>query len=210
MQQGLKRVGIAMAIVLCAAALARADSVSLVGSMGALGADDSVEWSQLGADATDLPASFGFTSSKGLSGTVSLMGPHSLVSVVCPAGPACSWNPGAGGTGFGADDSVVWTADAGNGGNGPLTLKFTSGSVSGVGVMIQADGPSKFTVMIQPFAGSTSLGGPFSATSDAGGDASFVGVLDSSGANISSVVLSISSCEGNCGDFAIDSLLLRR
>ena len=210
MQQGLKRVGSAIAMMLLAVALARADSISLVTSMSGLGGNDSVEWSQLGADATDLPASFGFTSSNGLSGTVSLSGAHSLVSVVCPAGPACSWNLGVGGVGFNADDTLLWTADAGNGGNGPLTLNFSSVSVAGVGALVQADGPSKFTAQIQAFNGGTSLGGPFSVSSDAMGDAVFVGVLDSSGANISRVVFSISACQGNCGDFAIDAVSLKR
>ena len=82
----------AIILILFATAAARADNVVLVTSLGGLSANDTVVWSQLGADATDFAPNPGFTSTNGLTGSLSLMGPHSLVAVVCPETP-CSWNP---------------------------------------------------------------------------------------------------------------------
>jgi subtilisin family serine protease len=142
--------GLAAAIVLMtfATAAARADSVALVTSLGGLSANDTIVWSQLGADATDLTANPGFTSTHGLTGSVTLAGPHSLVAAVCPE-TLCSWNL-AGLSGFATGDSLIWTADTGNSGNGPLTVNFTSKNVSGAGAFIESDGPAQFTANIEP------------------------------------------------------------
>jgi hypothetical protein len=201
----LRNVGVAIVLILCATAVARADTVGVVTSLGGLSANDTIVWSQLGADATDLTATPSFTSTHGLTGSVTLAGPHSLVAVVCPE-TLCSWNLG-GLTGFSAGDSLIWTADTGNSGNGPLTLNFTSKNVSGAGAFIQADGPAQFTANIQAFNGGTSLGS-FPVTSDVNGDATFIGVLDSTAANITKVTFSITSCTGDCTDFAIDTVSL--
>jgi hypothetical protein len=178
-----------------------ADSLVLVTSQAGQGANDSVQWSQLGADATTLGATSTATSVRGTSVTLSLTGTSSLVSVVCPASP-CSWT----GTGLTAADSIIWTSDTGNGGNGPLTLTFSRG-ISGVGALIQADGPGPFTVQIQAFNGATSLNS-FTVASNANGDATYIGVLDQSGANITSVVFSLTTCAGTCTDFAMDTVNL--
>jgi hypothetical protein len=178
-----------------------ADSLVLVTSQAGQGANDSVHWSQLGADGTPLGSSAAATSGAGSSVTLALNGPNSLVSVACTASP-CSWA----GSGFTAGDTLIWTSDTGNGGNGPLTLSFSRG-VSGAGALIQADGPGQFTAQIEAFNGATSLGS-FNATSDTNGDAAYVGVLDQSGTNITSVVFSLTTCVGNCTDFAIDTVNL--
>jgi hypothetical protein len=196
----------ALVVVMLATAAARADSVALVTSLGGLGANDTIVWSQLGADATPLTATSAFTSTQSLTGSVSLNGPNSLVAVVCPE-TLCSWNV-AGTTGFAAGDRLIWTADTGASGNGPLTLNFTSKNVSGAGAFIQADGPAEFTANIEAFNGGTSLGS-FPVTSDVSGDATFIGVLDSTAANITSVEFSITSCTGDCSDFAIDTVSLK-
>jgi hypothetical protein len=195
----------ALVVVMLATAVARADSVAVVTSLGGLSANDTIVWSQLGADATDLTATPGFTSTHGLTGSVSLAAPHSLVAVVCPE-TLCSWNV-AGTTGFNAGDSLIWTADTGNSGNGPLILNFTSKNVSGAGAFIQADGPAQFTANIEAFNGASSLGS-FPVLSDANGDATFIGVLDSTAANVTKVTFSITSCAGDCTDFAIDTVSL--
>jgi hypothetical protein len=195
----------ALVVVMLATAAARADSVAVVTSLGGLSANDTIVWSQLGADATDLTATPGFTSTHGLTGSVSLAAPHSLVAVVCPE-TLCSWNV-AGTTGFNAGDSLIWTADTGNSGNGPLILNFTSKNVSGAGAFIQADGPAQFTANIEAFNGASSLGS-FPVLSDANGDATFIGVLDSTAANVTKVTFSITSCVGDCTDFAIDTVSL--
>ena len=141
-----------------------------------------------------------------MTGSVSLAGPHSLVAVVCPE-TLCSWNLD-GLTGFSAGDSLIWTADTGNSGNGPLTVNFTSKNVSGAGALIQSDGPAQFTASIQAFDGGTSLG-TFPVTSDVNGDATFIGVLDTTAANITKVTFSLTSCTGDCTDFAIDTVSLK-
>jgi hypothetical protein len=174
------------------------DSLVLVSSQAAQGANDALHWSQLGPDGTILAASFTAKSASGLTVTANLAAPNAVASVVCAATP-CSWT----GTGFTAGDTVIWTSDAANGGSGPLTLNFGSG-VSGVGAVVQADGPGQFTVQIQAFNGSTSLG-TFTATSNAQGDAVYIGVLDQTGANITSVEFSLTSCTGTCTDFAVDT-----
>ena len=198
--------GLGAAIVLLMfATAARADTVGVVTSLGGLGANDTIVWSQLGVDATDLTANPSFTSTHSLTGSVTLAGPHSLVAVVCPE-TLCSWNLG-GLSGFSAGDSLIWTADTGNSGNGPLTLNFTSKNVSGAGAFIQSDGPAQFTANIEAFMGGTSLGS-FPVTSDVNGDATFIGVLDSTAANITKVTFSLTACTGDCTDFAIDTVSL--
>jgi centrosomal CEP192-like protein len=176
------------------------DSLTQVTSQGAQGANDSVVWAQLGADATSLLATFSANSGGGLGITGTLGGSNSLTAVVCPASP-CSWTGG-----FTAGDTVVWTSDTANSGNGPLTLAFAN-PVSGVGASIQADGPAQFTVKITAFNGGTTLGS-FTQTSDSSGDPTYLGVTDNSGANITSVTYQFTACQGDCGDFAIDTLSL--
>ena len=80
--------------------------------------------------------------------------------------------------------------------------------MSGAGAFIQSDGPAQFTANIQAFNGGTSLGS-FPVTSDPSGDATFIGVLDSTAANITKVTFSVTSCTGDCTDFAIDTVSLK-
>ncbi len=141
-----------LATSLFAAAICRADSMLPVTSLSAQNANDSVNWSQLGADATALGSSFSATSGGGLSVSGTLTGSGSPLSVACPAS-VCSWN----GAGFTPGDSLIWTSDLGNGGNGPLNLSMGV-AVSGIGALIQADGPAQFTAQIHVFNGTTSLG----------------------------------------------------
>src|SRR6266403_5059319 len=198
---GLRRLCGLIVLAVFSTTVARADSLVLVTSQSSQGANDSVLWSQLGADGTTLGSAAAATSTRGSSVTLSLAGSNSLVSVTCPVSP-CSWT----GAGFTAGDSLIWTSDTGNGGNGPLTLNFSRG-VSGVGALIQADRPGQFKAQIQALNGATSLGS-FTVASNANGDAAYIGVLDQSGANITSIVFSLMTCAGTCTDFAIDTVNL--
>jgi hypothetical protein len=186
-------------IMLGASPLLRGDTLAVVTSAAAQGANDSVAWSQLGADATALSSGFVATSSLGMGVTVGLTAANSLTAVVCTATP-CSWT----GTGFSSGHTLIWTSDTGNGGNGPLTLTFAQG-VFGAGALIQADGPGPFTAQIQAFNGTTLLGS-FTVASDSNGDATYIGVADQSGPNITSVAFSLTSCTGVCTDFAVDTV----
>ena len=188
-------------VMLGVAPLLWGDSLLVVTSSAAQGANDSVAWSQLGADATTLSSAFVATSAQGMGVTVGLTEANSLTSVVCPATP-CSWT----GTGFAGGDTLIWTSDTGNGGNGPLTLTFAQG-VSGAGAFIQADGPGPFTAQIQAYNGVTLLGS-FTVASDSKGDATYIGVIDQTGSNITSVTFSLTSCAGICTDFAVDTVAI--
>jgi hypothetical protein len=194
----------AAAILLLAAPATWADAVVEVTSQSGLSPNSSISWTQLGGDQTQVPATFSVNSSNSLSTTVSLAGANSLVSVVCAQAPPlstnCSWN----GAGFTAGDSLLWAVNAFAGGNGPVTLAFASG-VEGTGALIQSDVPGQFTASIQAFAGGTPLA-TFTETSDAAGDAIYLGVLDSTGANITSVVYSLTACAASCADFAVDAV----
>jgi hypothetical protein len=185
-----------------AAASARADSLALVTTAAGQGASDYIHWSKLGADGTVLPASFNVATDKAAVVGVSLTGTSSITSVVCTSAP-CSWM----GVGFAAKDTVLWTSDAGAGGNGPVTLHFGSG-VSGVGTLIQADAPGPFTAEIQAYNGATLLGA-FTVISNNLGDAAYIGVTDQTGPNITSVVFSLSACASVCSDFALDTVNLK-
>jgi hypothetical protein len=182
-----------------------ADNVVVVTSKTAQGPNDSVVWSQLGADATLLGSSFNATSVGGITVAGTLAGANSLVSVVCAA-TQCSWS----GSGFLAADSLLWTSDAGNSGNGPVTLVFGK-AITGAGALIQANAPGQFTAQIQVFNAATLLG-TFTVLSDSAGDATYIGVQDQTGANITKVVFSITACgaldSSGCTDFAMDMLNL--
>jgi hypothetical protein len=180
---------------------ARADNLVQITSQGAQGASDAVRWSQLGSDDAVLSSSFGATSANNVSVSVNLNGANSLISVVCPAS-SCNWA----GTGMPSGDTLIWTSDGNDGGNGPLTASFGTPQ-AGVGAYIQADGPSTFTAQIQVFNGGTLLGS-FTGTSDSSGHAIYLGAVDTTAASITSVVFSLTSAQGNVGDFALDSLNL--
>jgi trimeric autotransporter adhesin len=196
-----------LVVLLSLATAARSDTMSGVSSKASQGPNDSVQWSQLGADGTILASSVGSTSVGGVAVTVGLTGPNSIASAVCAASPTCSWS----GTGFAAGDEVIWTSDAAAGGNGPLTLTFGT-SVSAAGALIQADEPGQFSAEIQAFNGATLLGS-FTVTSNTNGDAVYIGILDKTGANITSVTFSLTACgsaDTNCvlSDFAVDTVFL--
>jgi len=192
-------------LTLSATTAVGADTLISVPSPSAQGANDFVSWSKLGPDATLLGASFSAPLAVGtVPGTVTLAGANSVVSVVCAASP-CSWK----GPGFTAADSLLWTSDAGNSGNGPVTLTFTA-PITGAGAMIQANAPGAFTAQVQAFNGVTLLGA-LTANSIAGA-AVYIGIQDQTAANITKVVFSLTACGtldvSGCTDFAIDTVNL--
>ncbi len=185
-------------------ATAWADTVTLVTSATNQKADDSLDWSNLGPDATVLGSSFSSTTAKNNAVTGKLKAANSLTAVVCPATP-CSW-AAAGVGGFSGGDTLLWTSDGANGGNGPLALTFSS-PVFGTGALIKADSPGQFTAQIQVLHDGKQLKS-FTEKSDASVNPVYIGVIDSTGANITSVVFSLKSCPkfSSCADFAIDKL----
>jgi len=195
-----------MVVLMLAAAAAWADTLVKVTSKSLQGANDSIAWKQLGGDQKILTPTFKAKSAAGSTHTVSLAGANSVVSVVCSLTHTnCSWT---GGAGLATGDSLIWTSDAGNGGNGPVRLTFGV-PMAGAGALIQANNPGRFTAEIQAFKGTTSLGA-FTVTSDANGDAAYIGLRDLTAAHISSVVFSLTSCAATCTDFGIDAVYLNR
>ncbi len=202
-RSGLLSVWALVVGILTASAPALADSLTLITSKAAQFANDAIDWSQLGADATSLAASFPANSTHSLGVTGALTGAGSLTAVVCPATP-CSW--GGASSGFVAGDELIWTSDTGNSGNGPLSLTFAS-MIAGGGAFVQSDGPAQFTAQLEAFNGSTSLGF-VTETSDGSGDPIYLGLQDTTGTNISALVFSITTCDGDCTDFAVDAVQL--
>jgi trimeric autotransporter adhesin len=178
---------------------AYADTLQQITSSSAQGANDSLVWSQKGADGTVLAASFTATTAMANSVTASMGAANSVISVVCSATP-CSWT----GTGFTAGHSLLWSSDAGNGGSGPVTLAFSK-SISGVGASVQADLPGAFTGEIQVYNGATLLA-TYTVASDTAGDPVYLGALDQSGPNINKVVFSFTTCASLCTDFGTDTV----
>jgi hypothetical protein len=180
-RRSLMKLASVVALSLISAATTNADTLKQVASSSAQAANDSLAWSQKGADGTVLAASF------------------TVISVACSANP-CSWA----GTGFTAGHSLLWSSDAGNGGSGPVTLTF-SHSVSGAGALVQADLPGAFTGEIQVYNGTTLLA-TYTVASDTAGDPVYLGAIDQSGPNINKVVFSLTTCASLCTDFGVDTV----
>ncbi len=195
----LKRLTGVFAAVLLTVGVGNADTLKQITTSAAQGANDSLAWSQKGADGVVLPVSFTATTTLANSVTVSLGAANSVLSTVCAATP-CSWT----GTGFTAGHELLWTSDAGNGGSGPVTLTFAKG-MAGAGALIQADLPGAFTGQIQLYNGATLLG-TYTVASDTAGDPVYLGAQDTSGANINKVVFSLTTCASLCTDFGLDTV----
>ena len=171
-----------------------------VSSKAAQNPTDAIAWSKLGANLALVPASFSITSNGGIVSTGTLQGANSVIAVACPAPSACSWA----GVNMTAADSLLWTSDGQNGGNGPLQLSFADPQ-SGVGAMIQTDGPSSFTAILQVFSGTTQIGS-FAANSPTGA-AIYLGVIDMNH-SITAVTFSTIASQGSSADFAIGTVNL--
>ncbi|HLJ17143.1 MAG TPA: hypothetical protein VKV15_21800 [Bryobacteraceae bacterium] len=183
------------------------DTIVFASSAAALSANDTVAWTSLGADATSVPNTFSGSSTGGRQVQGAFASSTGLVSIVCgtiPSATACSWGPASGG--FQTGDTLVWALNpTANAGSGALTITVPQGS--GVGAVIQADSPGQFTAKLELFNGSTSLGST-TQTSNANGDAFFLGALDTTAAHVTKAVFSLTavSAGGDPADFAIDKL----
>ncbi len=181
-------------------AAANADTLSQITSPAAQKTTDSIYWSSIGGDQTLLNAGGSVSTAKGATAQVTLAGPNAILSRVCSTSP-CSWT----GVGFPAGDTLLWTSDAGNGSTGPVRVTFKSGMAGG-GAYIQANGPGTFIAKIEAFNGGTSLG-YFFATSNSQGNPVYMGVLNQSGPNVTSIVFSLTSVSaGMTTDFGLDSV----
>jgi len=186
--------------VLAVASSARADNVQLFTSRSAFGGDDMVDWAQLGDCFTTIPSGF-FARSMvlGLRLNGYFAGPGTGEVRVQTL---CGWSGN-----FASGDVLVWTHAPGQ---GPLGLQFCEPLV-GAGAQIQADNFGPFTARIEVFNGNTSLGAfTEEGNSTPAGDNSaiFIGVKDLDGANITSVIFSLTAATADPADFAINKLAL--
>ena len=168
-----------------------------------VGSNDSTSWAGLGANGSTIPNPFNATSTGGNAITGSFGGSTTATGQTAVVGTG--WTPPA--PGFNTGDTLVWTLDNNTGlGSGPLTLDFASAVLAG-GLYLQADAPGAFTAQVQAYDGATLLG-TFGALSDTAGDPVFIGAMDTTTADITSLAFSMTSCGTGCdlNDFAVDTL----
>ena len=187
-------------VLICTLALALVTAAmadTLVGVTARTG-NDSADWSQLGNPGDSVSNPFTATSTGGIGITGSFAGSGN--GMVMQEGN--NW-----GGNFALNDFVLWTNSPGQ---GPLTLGFSQG-VSQVGAQIQADFFGNFTAQIQAFNGNTLIGTfteDGNSTGDEDNSAIYIGIKDLDGANITSIVFSLTNCAQDCADFGINLLSL--
>lgn len=175
---------------------------------GSFGANDLVDWGQVGLCIPDLPAPFTAVSAGGIgvSGSVAngatvntTTQRHPDDSGGCPSYDGWFGN-------FAPDDNLIWTNNA-----GPLTLTFDR-PVSGAGAQIMADFYGDFTAQLDAYSGATLLGSVVNlagfSIGDADNSAIFLGLRDLDGAEITSVVFTVLSASIDPDDFAINQVSL--
>jgi hypothetical protein len=185
---------IAFSLLSTLSAISAQAAVLFVNNRAGLGANDAVDWSQLGSSRTTLSNPFSATSTGGLGVTGQFIG-----------GAGQSQDQGNGWIGnFATGDALVWS----NGSNGPLTLTFAN-TVAGVGTQIQTDVFGSFTGSIEAFDSSNTSLGLFSGltgVSDVSGNNSAVfWGISSTSSDIKSIVFNAFNGGNN---FAINQLSL--
>ncbi len=188
------------ALLMTAVSVGKADTLQLFTNRGDFGGDDMADWGQLGVCMAPIPNPFAATSNVGGLGITGAFAGPGVGQVRIQT--VCGW---AGNFAFG--DILVWTNAPGQ---GPLTLSFDS-PIVGAGAQIQADFFGPFTAQIEAFSDDTSLGsftedGVSSPTGN--NSAIFIGVKDLDGANVTSIVFSLTAAAGDPMDFAINKLSL--
>ena len=174
-------------------------SASVIGvtDPGALGANDVIDWGQLGASGTALSSPADVTSDNGLNAIAATDDGNGLIRLDEDNGWGGNFSPG---------DRLLNN----NSGNlFPLTISFAL-PIFGAGANIQMDAQGAFTAQIEAFNGVTSLGtftedGISNANDD--GSAIFLGILDDT-QEITSIVFTLSASAPASNDFAINALQL--
>jgi hypothetical protein len=170
-------------------------AVVLVTSPAALGANDTIDWSQLGAAFTNFSSPQNVISAGGLTATVSSAG-----GVFERVDQNNGWSGN-----FAPGTALLWTTP---GGGPDITIDFAT-PVSGAGAQIQADFFGSFTAEI--IASNGSVLGTFTengnSTSASDNSAIFIGVLSSS-ANIAEIRFELTAAAASSNDFAIGPVSL--
>jgi hypothetical protein len=184
-------------------------AISFVATPAGIGANDQVLWSQLNGDADGsvVPgSSTALSSVNGLTTTVKFnaaAGDGGLLAVVCPASPSCSWSSSP--SGMVGGDTDLWAfSDSTGAGTGPIQIGLGA-ALNAVGLWVDADTTTAYTVRITAFNGATNLGN-FTASSDKNGDAVFLGVkTDIIATRITTIIISLVTC-ADCGGTGVDDL----
>jgi hypothetical protein len=200
--QSLRATGVGLAVVLLLAACASQAQAGLVlvTSRTALNGNDTIDWGQFGSTFTNVPNPSNFTTTGGLSGTVSKL----------QSGEFQRRDQGNGwGGNFTNGDRLLWTQDFNSSPNN-IKLTFPHG-ISAGGAQIQADFFGAFTAQIQAFDTHGNPLGSFTenGTSNSNGDGSaiFIGVRDTT-TPIGSIALSLTNAAFDPADFAINQFSL--
>jgi hypothetical protein len=194
---------LAMVAALVAAAPGSASaSVTLVTSRAALGANDLIDWGQLGPSFTQITNPVTVTSTGGNT---------AITAQVSGNGERRDQGFGWAGN-FAPGDRLYWTQYGFNSNDqGPVTLTFNK-FMSGAGAQVQENFFGGFTAFISAHDSSHNLLGTFTenglSTPNGDNSAIFIGVSSSS-ANIASVTFGLTSAQvGNTADFAINQVSL--
>jgi PEP-CTERM motif len=214
---------------LCAAALSLALACSAT-SARAAGFNSSksgiksiatVSWSQFGGPGSLVSSPSAFGATNGMTGLIGFQGGGNgkaigtkgisgISPIITGLGPDVTGQAISGDDWIGnfyGDETALWTNSPGQ---GPLTILFNQG-VPGAGTQIQADFYGPFTVEMTAYDLNLNVLGSFreDGVSNNMGDGSaiFLGVTDST-ADIGAISYSLVSCNGDCGDFAINELVI--
>jgi hypothetical protein len=192
-------IGTAAAVLAFATAGAASASVFQVSSAAGMGANDSIDWGQLGVPFTSFSSPLNVTSGGGLNTVVSSAGNYFL-----RMDEGVTW---AGN--FANGEHLLWDGGTSFGADGPdITLTFAT-PVKGAGAKIQADFYGPFTAEI--IGSNGGVLGTFTRNgySNGGNDNSaiFLGML-SSGRDIKQIRFDLTSAVYDTGDFAIGTVAL--
>jgi hypothetical protein len=175
--------------------------ISLVTTRAGLAATDSIDWGQLGPEATTSPSPFAVSSAGGISTVVD----KALSGLFGRQNESSLW---AGN--FAPGDRLLWTNNFTSTTNNPIALRFGALGVFGGGAQIQADFNGDFLARVTAFDAGGNLLATFTeaghSSRNADNSAIFIGVL-STDPDIHSIAVSLDAADADTiGDFAINRL----
>jgi hypothetical protein len=167
----------------------------LVTSAGALGQNDTIDWSQLGPAFTVVPSGASVTSTGGLSATVTSAGGQFERRDQSTGGWSGNFAPGT---------PLLWDQQRGP----DITITFAT-PVRGAGAQIMADFFGDFTAEIIGINGVVlgSFTEDGTSNSNADNSAIFIGILDTT-ADIAEIIFDLTAASSEPNDFAIGPLAL--
>ena len=172
---------------------AKADTLKFYGVASTFPTNDTLFWASLGNNAT-VPDGTVATSAKGILTTITFgKGGNGSTYVECPA---TSWTWAGN---FAPGQTLLTNIDQSSfASQGFIDLGFSQG-IAGAGFKIQANIYGKFQAEIAAYDGSTLLGTFFDTGSSNGSEnnsAIFMGILDQTAADITSIDIATFNCDG--------------